>query len=269
MQSLMAFIRSFGRWWWVIVVDYIFGIVGVYQTVTGETTLSKILWGLVFFLAFIIPSFIAFHKMRIKSDKVTRELDDIKNSCPNVELADVKNVRVKIRNVLTGDVLGEPYISYISFSNNPKTLLQSKDAYNVVGYMDIYKESGQRLYNDIIGRWSETKEETSGGLPTEMEQIIIPANGRPNPMDAVLKYNQDQNCYVQSNAGRRRAPADWRDKDGELPVGNYFIKVHIRGTLIDKTFWLKLVNKGQGTQIGLESLSYFPSVVDILNSQSG
>jgi hypothetical protein len=84
MQSFKQFILSFGKWWWAVVIDYIFGVVGVYQSVAGVTTLSKILWGIVFFLAFTIPPFIAFHKLRIKSDAIQKELDNIKNERPEI-----------------------------------------------------------------------------------------------------------------------------------------------------------------------------------------
>ncbi len=83
-KSLNEFSKAFGKWWWVVVIDYGFGIVGVYQTVTVTNTLSQIGWGILLFCAFALPPFIAFHRMRMKRDELIERAKfslKIKESC--------------------------------------------------------------------------------------------------------------------------------------------------------------------------------------------
>jgi hypothetical protein len=74
-QSFKEFFTSFGKWLWIVVIDYIFGFAGVYQTITGTTTLNRIDWAIAFILAFTIPSFIAFHKMRKSREEYKSKLN--------------------------------------------------------------------------------------------------------------------------------------------------------------------------------------------------
>ncbi len=260
-KTLKEFLPSFGKWAWVVVVDYIFGFAGVYQSITGTTTLTRILWGIVFVFAFTIPPLIAFHKLRVSRDGVQKQLDAIRNARPNIELHGVENVTTKLRDVRTGEVLGEPCVTYALFANRPLAQIQAIDAPNVAGHIAIYDEHGNHLHGGMVGRWAETREEATGGLPTEMEQITLPANARPNPMDIILKYHQDQECYITTNAGRRRAPSDWRDNGSRLGVGSYFVRVRLRSSNVDKEFWFKLANNGKGTDVVVEVLSNAPLIV--------
>ena len=73
-KSWKEFWTSFGKWWWVVVADYMLGLAGVYQTITNRATLPKIAWGIAFVLAFAIPPFIAFHTLRVDRDKLRIQL---------------------------------------------------------------------------------------------------------------------------------------------------------------------------------------------------
>jgi hypothetical protein len=267
-KSIKEFIPSFGKWWWAVAIDYLAGIAGVYQSVTGTTTLSKVSWGVVFALAFAIPPLIAFHLAREGRDKLQNDLDDIKNARPNIVCAGTQNIIAPIREVATGRVVGEPCFTHVLFSNDPTLPLQAVDAPNVVGHIDIRNESGEVIYADVIGRWAETKEEATGGQPNEMEQITLPANARPNPLDIIMKYRGDENCYLLTNAGRRRAPSDWRDKEKQLGKASYLVRVRLRSNNVDSQFWFKLVNGGNGAGISLEVLASEPSVVHKGDSQT-
>lgn len=250
-----------------MVIDYMFGFAGLYQSITGATTLTQVLWGIVFLLAFTIPPFIAFHKTRVKRDSLQDRLNMIHNARPNIAIRGTESVTTTIRNLITGQSLGTPCFTHALFANDPLTQLQAIDAPNVAGHIDVYNKSGVCLYGDVIGRWSETKEEATGGLPAEMEQIMLPANARPFSLDIILKYRGDQECYVHTNAGRKRAPTDWRDKEKELAIGDYLVRVRLRSNNVDKEFWLKLTNQGQGADVSLELLATQPSVVGKAGSQ--
>lgn len=65
-----------------MVIDYVFGVVGVYQTITNTTALSKIGWGIVLICAFVIPPLIAFHRMRKQRDEIANTLRASEQSKP-------------------------------------------------------------------------------------------------------------------------------------------------------------------------------------------
>ena len=85
MQSLREFLSLFGKWWWVVVVDYIFGLAGVYQTVTGTTTFSHVVWAIVFILAFTIPPLIAFGIIRKSRDEWVAKYTAVLDTKPSIE----------------------------------------------------------------------------------------------------------------------------------------------------------------------------------------
>lgn len=99
--------------------------------------------------------------MRRDRDRLQQQLDSIKNALPNIELVGIENVPAPIRNVKNGSILGEPIFTHVNFANKPLTPLQVADAINVAGHIDIYNQDGKHLFN-MIGRWSETKEEAFG-----------------------------------------------------------------------------------------------------------
>ncbi|MFC1940370.1 hypothetical protein ACFLXO_06800, partial [Chloroflexota bacterium] len=137
------------------------------------------------------------------------ELQDIKNARPNIVVLGTKNVQAPLRNLATNQILGEPCFTQVLFANDPLNPLQAVNATNVAGHIDVHSQDGEHLFH-MIGRWSETKEESRGAQPFEMEQITIPPNGRPNPMDVALKYLKDEEGYGHDNESRRIAPTDWR-----------------------------------------------------------
>jgi hypothetical protein len=130
MQTLKEYLSAFGRWWWAVVIDYIFGVAGVYQSVTGGATLSKVAWVIVALLAFNIPPVIAYYKLRIQRNGLQRQLKDIKNARPSIEvtprrdgdnyLLEVKNngnvadfeAQIKIVKDASGHQAGKLYYGY-------------------------------------------------------------------------------------------------------------------------------------------------------------
>jgi len=266
-KSFKEYFAALGKWGFIVAALLIGDILGIIQTYDNLFALPQWGWWLILAVILTVVPFYAFHKLKLKRDELQSQLDIIRNSRPNIVILGTKNIKTPIINLPTREILGEPCFSHALFANNPLNELQAQDAPNVAGHIYVYNESGKCIYNDIMGRWAETKEEALGGQPTEMEQITLAANGRPNPMDIILKYRQDQDCYIHTNAGRRRAPNGWRDKDNQLGVGNYFVRVRLRSNIVDKEFWLKLANNGQGTDVLLETLTSTPTVVETLNLQ--
>lgn len=256
LASIGKYLTSLGVWGWLVHGVNIFFMVNLGFNLTDNPIFVIPTWGWLIFLiaGLIIAPFFAFHKIQTK-------LSGIENARPNIVILGTENVQTPIRNLRTYEILGEPYFTHVLFANDPLTPLQAVDATNVAGHIDIYAKDGQHLF-DMIGRWSETKEEARGAQPIEMEQILIPPNGRANPMDIALKYREDEEGYGHNNESRRIAPTDWRDNQKQLPVGNYLIRIRLRGNNVDKEFWLNLVNKGKGRDIELGVAVNVPSIPD-------
>ena len=187
-----------------------------------------------------------------KIAELQSKLDGIKNARPNIVLFKTENFPNPIRNIATGEILGEPWFARVQFANDPLYQIQMVEASKVVGHVGIYGQAGQHLYN-MIGRWAETKEIAVGGQPIEIDSIDIPANGRPYPMDIGLKYREDEEFYGYNNDNPRLAPIDWRDRQKQLPAGTYSVRVRLRGNNVDKEFWFNLTNKGKGENVELEA----------------
>lgn len=206
---------------------------------------------------------------RISKEKeiLKQELDNIKNARPNIVVLGVKNITTPIRNLRTGEILGEPCFTQVLFTNNPILTLQAVDATNVAAHIDIYHQDKTHLFY-IIGRWAETKEEARGAQPFEMEQIMMPPNGRANPLDICLKYKDDADGYGHNNESRRASPTDWRDKQRAISMGNYLLRVRLRGNNVDSTFWFDLTNGGKGQEITLAVAANVPSILDKEGSQT-
>lgn len=235
-----------------MLVDVVLGGAGAYLNISGKLSFPTWLWILLFGIAFIIVPFIVFHKLRLRLDELQSELDGIKNARPNIALIKTENSSRPIRNVKTGEILGTPWFARVQFANNSLSQTQMVEASKVVGHISIYEQTGQHLY-DMIGRWAETKEVATGGRPIEIDSLDIPANGRPYPMDIVMKYPEDEEFYGYNNDNPRLAPIDWRDSQKQLPAGTYSVRVRLRGNNVDKEFWFDLINKGRGENVELKA----------------
>jgi hypothetical protein len=188
---------------------------------------------------------------RKETEKLINKLDGIKNSRPNMVLVKTEKLPSKIINIKTGEISGEPWFVRVQFANDPLSPLQAVEASNVVGHIDICGKDRKPLLR-MIGRWSETTEIAFGGQPMETEQIVIPPNGRPYPMDIAMKYQEDEEFYGYNNDNPRLAP-DWRDNNKKLTVGDYLVIVRLRGNNVDKEFLFDLTNKGKGEDLELKS----------------
>ena len=231
------------------------------------------LLGLAFLLivVYVTQFILAPKKQRDEARKETEKLQDtlgqINNARPNMVLVRTENFPSPITNVRTGAVIGTPWFARVQFANDPLSSLQAVDANNVAGHIEIYSQDRQHSYFKMIGRWSETKEVAVGGQPIETDQIVIPANGRPYPMDIGLKYREDGEFYGCNNDNPRLA-ADWRDRQKRLPVGDYSIRVRLRGNNVDKEFWFELANKGKGENVELKAVINSPSAPHKEGSQA-
>ena len=263
-KSVKEYLAAFGKWGFVVAALLVGDVLGVVQSYDTFLRLQSWAWWLILVAILAVSPLIAFHKLRLKRDELYNQLSQIKNARPNIELLGIENFQATLQ-CADGFVLGTPIFTRVNFANNPLGSLQAVDAPNITGHIDFFTEDQKSVLN-IIGRWSETREEMRGARAPEMEQITMAPNGRPNPLDIVLKYHEDLECYGHTSRGRQSAP-DWRDSQSQLSLGIYLVRVHLRGINVDTQFWFSLVNRGSGTDIEMHRLPNGPLVPGKVGSQ--
>lgn len=165
-----------------------------------------------------------------------------------------ENVEAPLRNYATGEVIGVPVFSHAIFANDPLNSRQGITAEKVVAHLEFYDDAKINIYPlfSMIGRWSETPERAQvGSRVVETNQIDIAPNALPRALDIVLKYDTEDDCYGLNNDTPQRSPLGWRDVDRKLPLGSYKVKIRLRGSNLDQSFWLSLMNAGAGERITL------------------
>jgi hypothetical protein len=142
-KSFIEYIKSLGRWGWLVLVDIILGGAGAYFDISGKLSFPTWVWILLLGIAFVIIPFIAFHKLQLRQDELQSELDSIKNERPKIETTirtQQSNFDIEVLNngenaefeaqiqVLEGQnfVLSLPlnYIAYWENTKNDKTQLR-------------------------------------------------------------------------------------------------------------------------------------------------
>ena len=104
---------------------------------------------ILFILGYLIQLILAPQKQRNEAreeiEKLKDKLDQIKNARPNIVLIKTEKLLSPIKNIRTGEILGEPWFVRVQFANDPLSSLQAIEANNVVGHIDIYGHDGKRL----------------------------------------------------------------------------------------------------------------------------
>lgn len=75
-KSLKEYIVSLGIWGWVVLVDIISSAVGGYLDVSGTVNVPAWLWFGLLIIGLIVAPFIAFHKIRIQRDNISKDFKD-------------------------------------------------------------------------------------------------------------------------------------------------------------------------------------------------
>ena len=206
------------------------------------------------------------------------QLQRIRNARPSIKFNNTEYIRVKIgtskkrggilsdsptsgyfvsQDMVIDEILGGPCFLRALFANDPESS-EGCDAHNVCAYIEYYDKRGSNIIvPSLEGRWAHTSQPgTNNYKPIETSEITMPANGKPRPLDIVMKYDEDEECYAHSNDTPSKAPSDFRDKDRVLGIGEYDLKVRIRGSNnVDETYWFHLVNQGKGKQVQLTTIS--------------
>lgn len=280
-ESLREYITALGHWGWLVLVDVFSGLVGAYLDISGSKWgVPTWIWITLLGIAFVIVPFIAFHKLRIKRDEMREQLQEIQKAQPSIKFKIMELVKVKVgtfknnkgksmfpdmntggyfvsEEMVIDKILREPYFLRALFANDPEPG-KGSDAQNVCAEIEYYDKGKVKLIiPSFEGRWAHTSQPgTNNYKPVENNEITMPANGKPRPLDIVMKYDEDDECYAHSNDTPNKAPLDFRDRDRVLGIGEYDVKVRIRGSNhVDETYWFRLINQGKGKQVELTQIS--------------
>lgn len=197
------------------------------------------------------------------------ELWHINNAKPNIVLKSIDEnlqgnvITREFSSVISQTLYGEtehPNFTRIWIANEPMKAVQEVEACNIYGEITFYRDTGKNVLFTMGGRWAETKEIADGGQPIEIDQIVLPPNGRPFCMDIGLKYGDEDEFYGYNNETPRKNTKGFRDHDRKLDSGNYTVKLRLRCKGVDRSFWFQLKNGGAGQNVSLIPIDQLPSL---------
>lgn len=261
LESLKSYVTAFGKWGFVIAAIIIGDVVGITQSYFTDFIIPTLAWWILLIVILIVTPFFIFHKLRLITEGLQKELDDIKNAKPNIVfkrldesyLGAVQNrVYSSSLNTFLFEKPEHPYFTRIWIANDPTNKSFTVDAIKVWCEIEFWNELYNKKYFTMSGRWAEAKEIADGGQPIEIDQIDIPPNGRPYCIDIGLKYLEEEEFYGYNNDTPKKDTKGFRDKDRELVKGIYIIKTRFICSRVDESFWFRLTNPGVGKGVGFE-----------------
>jgi len=186
------------------------------------------------------------------------ESNTTRNARPHIRFVGWETVEVPLTTTDGGttQVVGRPWFTRVTFANSPDPATPGKEARNVVGHVEFYDASGERLLFGMVGRWADTLERAQARIrDVKGDQIDMPPDATPRSLDIVLKYDEDNECYGLSNDTAIHAPVDWRDERRKLGRGLYGVKIRLQGTGVDETFSFGLINRGSREKVRILHLT--------------
>jgi len=152
-----------------------------------------------------------------------------------------------------GQTGSTPWITRVTFANDPEATSTGLTAYKVAGHIEFYDAARDRFLFGMVGQWSGSPED--GTTATGEKQIDILPDATPCHLDIALKYDEDDECYGINADTAVRAPTDLRDVQRKLVHGLYTIKIMVHGENVAETFWFGLINRGSGQRVRILRIS--------------
>lgn len=146
-----------------------------------------------------------------------------------------------------------PWITRVTFANDPEAASTGLTAYKVSGHVEFYDAARDRFLFGMVGQWSDGVED--GTTAVSEKQIDIQPDATPHYLDIALKYDEDDECYGINQDTAVRAPTDLRDGQRKLVHGLYTIKIMVHGENVAETFWFGLINRGSGQRVRILRIS--------------
>lgn len=93
-ESFKEFLSSFGKWWWVVLVNYVGVVAGTFIDLTDKPWAVGI-WVLSLLFAVILAPLFAFHSLRKKRDELQLTIDDLKQGRPQFTIGKQAGLEIK------------------------------------------------------------------------------------------------------------------------------------------------------------------------------
>lgn len=254
MEILKEYIKSLGRWGWLVMVDIFSGITGAYLDISGTWGFPTGLWILLLGLAFVLVPFLAYRKLWLAKKDLNNKLQSILKTRPRLILKrieqrkDISKVAVKDGNIIAD--YGTPQFTRIWIVNEPLLPEEGVDAEQLHGEIEYYKQTGQPPLFTMGGRWPEQGQPASSLLT---QQLTLPPNRKEFCMDIGMKYTEDDEYYGYDDEAHQIL--DGRNSKTKLGTGIYFIKLILACKGVNQPFYFRLENQGKGHDVKFKELT--------------
>jgi hypothetical protein len=174
---------------------------------------------------------------------------------PRIRFLGWETIEVKLTVTEGGEAQtsGNPWLTRVTFANEPGVSSSGLTAYKVSGHIEFYDAARDRFLFGMVGQWSDGPEEETIGV--DEKQIDIPPDATPCYLNIALKYDEDDECYGINHDTAVRMPVDLRDEQRKLGHGLYTIKIMVHGESVAETFWFGLINRGRAQRIRILRIS--------------
>jgi hypothetical protein len=236
--------------WVVVTLTAIIGLVGNWWDLIQTQAFLGISWYSLVVILFILVSLGTIVQQAIVNSRFSRSLPNIKVLFYDNQFGAVTHWNPRTKEILYA---GSPIFTRLYIANDPKTSVYGMKANDVTAHIEVRDGKNKLIYPPLIGRWSDTDEIYKEGVDKALiEQISLPPNGRARLLDIGLKYLGEDEFYLYNNETpvKPQIPG-FRDQDRKLGVGEYNVKVRVRGEKTDKTFNLRLINPGKEKVVSL------------------
>jgi len=147
-------------------------------------------------------------------------------------------------------VTGHPRFGHIKFRNNPVVRDIQATAREVVAEITYYDDKRTQLVGPIYGRWGDTEQPVDRSpfaSTRDLAMVDFEFNGLPHELDLIMKYSEDESCYAFDNDSC--LTPGWRKPQFLLENRAIDIKVHLVGTDVERTWWLRASHNGKESAI--------------------
>lgn len=154
-----------------------------------------------------------------------------------------------------GTQMAGPWLTRLKLGAEPLPSPGRPGERHVAARIELRDAPGERPLFSVRGRWAVRPAGMAGGwVSVPAEEITMPGEGQRRALNIVLKYDEDDGCYIPNGKAPDPAVSGGRDPETEIGPGEHCLRVVLQGDGVDEAFWFRLVNRGRGHQIRISPL---------------
>lgn len=209
---------------------------------------------LVFIVLFFTRLFLApywLYKQEYESRlKAETHLRDMQKSTPRVLYSEFRVAQLYIQSPVASKSYPRYEVLQVWFENVPEFPTDQSVARDVSAVIEFWSLSGADLIFQFYGQWAETTAPNHVGFKGVKPSIDIPPSHIKAKLMIALKYKDEEFAYPYSVESLKDY-SDGRNPNLALRIGNYAVKIRLRGMGIDKEFLFTVENPGKGKSLNL------------------